>query len=206
MIILNPELYEEVKKQADEIYKKASAYKSGYIIREYKRRGGEFGDDNKEKPLKRWFKEKWTDIGNLEYPVYRPTVRINKKTPLTVNEIDKDQAIKQIQLKQIIKGEKNLPKFIKKNTNDNNNMSNWTAYNNHMYFKPSTRKNKKYDVFDEDWNYLTSFGDKRYQHYKDRLGYYAELDHLDDERRKRYIARHKNDNKLAGILALKMLW
>ena len=114
MIILNPELYQQVKIKADEIYKKSSGFKSGYIIKEYKRLGGEFGEDKKEKPLKRWFKEKWTDIGGLEYPVYRPTVRINKKTPLTVNEIDKKQAKQQIILKQIIKGEKNLPKFIKK--------------------------------------------------------------------------------------------
>jgi len=64
--------------------------------------------------LRRWFKEKWQDVGNKEYPVYRPTIRVNKKTPLTINEIDKSNLKKQIKLKQKIKGNKNLPPFKKK--------------------------------------------------------------------------------------------
>ena len=43
--------------------------------------------------------------------MYRPTKRISKDTPLTADEIDPIQAIKQIALKQKIKGTKNLPKF-----------------------------------------------------------------------------------------------
>ena len=107
-------LYEKVKKMADEIYKKSSAYKSGYIVKKYKELGGEYIDDKKPKELKRWYKEKWEDIGRSDYPVYRPTVRVNKETPLTVKEIDPKQLKEQIKLKQKIKGEKNLPKFIKK--------------------------------------------------------------------------------------------
>jgi len=107
-------LYEKVKKMADEIYKKSSAYKSGYIVQEYKRRGGEYIDDSKPKNLKRWYKEKWEDIGNKDYPVYRPTIKVNKQTPLIVKEIDPNQLKEQIKLKQKIKGTKNLPKFIKK--------------------------------------------------------------------------------------------
>jgi hypothetical protein len=111
-------LYEKVKKQADEIYKKPSAYKSGYIIQEYKRRGGEFVDDNKPKELKAWFKAQWMDINpnktKTSYPVYRPTVRVNKQTPLLVSEIDKKNLEEQIKLKQKIKGKSNLPPFKKK--------------------------------------------------------------------------------------------
>lgn len=106
-------LYDKVKKIADEIYKKSSAYKSGYIVQEYKRRGGEYFDDKKPKELKRWYQEKWEDIGRKDYPVYRPTVRVNKQTPLTVKEIDPKQLKEQIKLKQKIKGTKNLPKFKK---------------------------------------------------------------------------------------------
>jgi hypothetical protein len=51
-------------------------------------------------------------VGFKDYPVYRPTKRINKNTPLTVFEIDKKNLQKQIKLKQIIRGNKNLPKFI----------------------------------------------------------------------------------------------
>ncbi len=107
-------LYEKVKKMADEIYKKSSAYKSGYIVKKYKELGGEYIDDSKPKNLKRWYKEKWEDIGNKDYPVYRPTIKVNKQTPLIVKEIDPNQLKEQIKLKQKIKGTKNLPKFIKK--------------------------------------------------------------------------------------------
>jgi len=113
----NIDLYNEVKEHANDIYKKPSAYKSGFIIKEYKRLGGTFKNDNTEKPLKRWYLEKWKDIADLDYPVYRPTKRINSKTPLTVNEIDKNNLKKQILLKQVIKGEHNLPKFKKNNNN-----------------------------------------------------------------------------------------
>lgn len=113
-IVLNKKLYNLVKKQADAVYKKPSAYKSGYIVKEYKRRGGQYADDGGEKNLKRWYEEKWGDVGGLDYPVYRPSVRINKNTPLTVNEIDKTNLKKQIKEKQIIKGLKNLSPFIPK--------------------------------------------------------------------------------------------
>lgn len=113
-IVNDKNLYEKVKKMADEIYKKPSAYKSGYIVKKYKELGGTYMDDKQRKPLKRWFDEKWKDIGNKDYPVFRPTIRVNKDTPLTFSEIDKKQLQKQIKLKQKIKGEKNLPPFKKK--------------------------------------------------------------------------------------------
>jgi hypothetical protein len=113
-IVNDKNLYEKVKKMADEIYKKPSAYKSGYIVKKYKELGGTYMDDKEPKKLKRWFNEEWKDIGNKDYPVYRPTIRVNKETPLTVTEIDKKQLQKQIKLKQKIKGEKNLPPFKKK--------------------------------------------------------------------------------------------
>lgn len=111
----NLELYEKVKKDVDKIYEKPSAYKSMYIIKEYKKRGGEFYDDEKPKLLKRWMEEEWKDIGNKNYPVFRPTKKISSKTPLLVSEIDKSNLQKQIKLKQKIKGDKNLPPFKKKN-------------------------------------------------------------------------------------------
>ena len=108
------QLYEKAKRMADEVYKKPSAYKSGYIVKKYKEMPGTYGNDHDEKNLKRWFKEKWQDVGHKDYPVYRPTKRINSKTPLTLNEIDKDNLKEQIKLKQKIKGNKNLPPFKKK--------------------------------------------------------------------------------------------
>ena len=107
------DLYNKAKTIADEVYKKPSAYKSGFIVKKYEEMGGTYKDDNKEKNLKRWYSEKWEDIGNKSYPVYRPTKRINSKTPLTVNEIDPKNLKEQIKLKQKIKGNKNLPPFKK---------------------------------------------------------------------------------------------
>jgi len=110
-IPINLELYNTIKKEADRIYSKPSAYKSGYIVKEYKKRGGEYSGKKTNTGLTRWYKEQWKDIGNKSYPVYRPTKRITKDTPLTADEIDPVQAVKQIALKQKIKGTKNLPKF-----------------------------------------------------------------------------------------------
>lgn len=105
------QLYEKVKKEAEKVYSKPSAYKSGYIVKKYKELGGRYQDDKKPRALKRWFQESWADVGNQEYPVYRPTKRINKNTPLTVSEIDPKNLQKQIALKQRIRGSKNLPPF-----------------------------------------------------------------------------------------------
>ena len=110
----NMNLYNKAKKIADKVYEKPSAYKSGFIVKKYKELGGGYNDNKSEKPLKRWFQEKWSDIGNKDYPVFRPSVKVNKKTPLTIKEIDTKNLKQQIKLKQKIKGSKNLPPFKKK--------------------------------------------------------------------------------------------
>ena len=111
------QLYDKARAEADKTYKKASAYKSGFIVKKYKELyRDKYGDDkayengNKEKALKRWFNEKWASVGG-EYPTYRPTVRVNKSTPKTVSEIPKERLKEQVKLKQKIRGNKNLPKF-----------------------------------------------------------------------------------------------
>lgn len=57
--------------------------------------------------------------------------------------------------------------------------------------KPSKKKNKKYDVY-ENGEYLLSFGGdpKKYEHYFDKLGHYSHLDHMDNKRRENYYKRH----------------
>jgi hypothetical protein len=61
---------------------------------------------------------------------------------------------------------------------------------------PSTTKHKKYDVYEVDGKKLLAFGDDRYSHYFDRLGYYKTLDTLDKERRRLYKIRHAKDRGL----------
>lgn len=109
-------LYAQVKKEADEKYGKATnAYKNGWLVKTYKDRGGTYsGRKSKQEGLTRWYAEQWKDIGNQEYPVYRPTKRINEKTPITADEIDPKNLRDQIALKQIIKGDARLPPFIPK--------------------------------------------------------------------------------------------
>jgi hypothetical protein len=109
--ILNPDIYEIAKLRADEKYSKPSAYKSMFIVKTYKELGGMYADDGTPKNLDRWKKEQWQDIAGLDYPVYRPTKRISKKTPLTISEIKPENLVKQSILKQKIKGSKNLPPF-----------------------------------------------------------------------------------------------
>jgi hypothetical protein len=115
----NKALYEQAKRTADFKYLKPSAYKSGFIVKEYKRLfnesgalGSPFLDDGQPKDLKRWFAEKWGDIAGLSYPVYRPTIRVSKKTPLTASEIAPESAVLQSIVKQQYRGKKNLSPFF----------------------------------------------------------------------------------------------
>lgn len=112
---IDRKLYEQVKAEADKIYKKPSAFKSGFVVKTYKARGGKYRTVSKERPLADWFKAEWKSIsGKDEYPVFRPTRRVNKKTPLLPSEIDPKNLKEQIKLKQKLKGDKNLPAFKKK--------------------------------------------------------------------------------------------
>lgn len=77
---------------------------------------------------------------------------------------------------------------------------------------PSKTENKKYDIFKDDKKIL-SFGDRRYSHYTDKLGYYKHLDHNDKDRRKLYRIRHKEDKgvvlnspKYPGFFSWHFLW
>lgn len=111
----NPALYEKAKAIVNKSYPKHSAYRSGAYVKKYKEMGGEYEDEpDGKRPLERWFKEDWKDVGNKEYPVYRPTKRISKDTPLTPEEIDPDNLKLQIKEKQKIKGDRNLSAFKKR--------------------------------------------------------------------------------------------
>lgn len=109
---IDKDLYERAKREIYAIYKQPSAYRSGALVKRYKELGGRYSGTKPTSGLTQWFKEEWKDIGgNAPYPVYRPTKRIAKTTPLTVMEIDPKNLRQQIELKQRIKGKKNLPPF-----------------------------------------------------------------------------------------------
>lgn len=96
-------LYEKIKNDLFKIYTKPSAYRSGLLVKKYKEEyikkhnNKNYYKGNKETSnLKRWFNEKWTNQrGEVGYKkkgdIYRPTIRINEKTPITFNELTKNQ-------------------------------------------------------------------------------------------------------------------
>ena len=97
-------LYEKVKKRVYALYKTHSAYRSGFLVNEYKkafakkhglRKQPYKGEKaTKKSGLKRWFAEKWVNQrGRVGYKfkndIYRPSVKVTSKTPLTHNELSK---------------------------------------------------------------------------------------------------------------------
>ena len=102
-------LYKKVKKEADEKFQaKTGIYKSAWIVREYKKRGGIFLEKKPKKStgLQRWFREDWERVGKdgkstgkscgrseeemedkVKKGLCRPVKRITKDTPKTVQEL-----------------------------------------------------------------------------------------------------------------------
>ena len=102
----NKALYERIKKKVYAKNPKHSAYRSGLVVKEYKKAGGKYsGTKPKGKGLTRWFKEDWrTEKGKKTYKeggtIFRPTKRINKKTPTTMSELTPKQKAKAIKEKK----------------------------------------------------------------------------------------------------------
>jgi hypothetical protein len=76
-----------------------------------------------------------------------------------------------------------------------------------VLIRPSIKKNKKIDVFNNKGEYMLSIGDDRYKDYptylKEKGKQYA------DVRRNLYKIRHNKDRKItgsAGFYADKILW
>ena len=224
-IVEDIELYNQVKEDAKKIYNKPSAYKSGWIVKTYKHRGGTYKEDNKPKNLERWFKEDWGDIGGKDYPVYRPFKRITKDTPLTAYEIDPIQTKEQIKLKQEIKGYKNLPPFksIGKGLKEmvlipdvpkSNEIWEWSnpikvRKNANKYLGKefpvylSTKKGKKYMIETPDGK-IVHFGQLKFQDF---------TAHNDKDRQRKYLNRTskirgdwKDNPYSANNLSRELLW
>jgi hypothetical protein len=92
-------------------------------------------------------------------------------------------------------------------------MSDFQKKINDHIVKPSTRKDKKYDVFDKDNKKIVSFGAKNMSHYKDAIGYYSNLDHNDKKRRDNFRSRfkalyekNKNNKNSAIYYSWNYLW
>jgi hypothetical protein len=227
-IIDNTKLYQQVKDAADIIYDKPSAYKSGFIVKKYKEMGGTYSGKKDNKGIGRWFKEDWKDIGNKEYPVFRPTKRITKDTPLTPDEIKPSNLKKQIALKQVLKGNANLPPFQEKTggkvvslgQSANNISESDEVYKfsnpkkvqelaNKYLGKDGTiyrsiNKAKKYMVYNPNTKKWVHFG---------QMGYEDFTKHKDPKRQKNYLTRTanikgdwKDDKYSPNNLSRNLLW
>lgn len=102
--IINKTLYKKAKKKADETYKRPSAYKSMFIQKVYKEMGGKYkGKKTSKASTSRWLKEEWIQLipylkdgkkiacgeDNKKTKVCRPSKRVDKKTPITIQELQK---------------------------------------------------------------------------------------------------------------------
>ncbi len=108
-------LYNKTKKILYKKYPKHSAYRSGRLVKTYKKKfaikygtnkNPYIGKKTKKKGLTRWFREKWVNQrGKIGYKykndIYRPTYRITKKTPLTHKELGKKRVSKARRTKYI---------------------------------------------------------------------------------------------------------
>lgn len=115
----NMKLYNRVKMEAKKKFKVwPSAYASGWLVKEYKNRGGKYsGKKQKSAGLTRWFAEKWVNIcasprrscgrpktslsnWKKQYPYCRPSKRITKSTPKTVGKLSKSEIKKRCSRKR----------------------------------------------------------------------------------------------------------
>lgn len=207
--ILHPDLYEQAKQIVYKQYPKHSAYRSGMLVQKYKEMAAEKGLEaySGKKPTKglsEWFKETWKDIGGKDYPVFRPTKRVSKDTPLLPSEIDPKNLADQIRLKQTLKGEKNLPPFKSAFSDLKRVEQNAKRYfGKKVKIYPSTRKNKKFSVLKPDGK-MVHFGQQ---------GAADFTKHRDEARRQRYLGRAtkikgdwRDDPYSPNNLAINLLW
>ena len=88
---LDEDLFERLKKEVWEQYEIPSAYRPAQLVKGYKEAVGQYSrkkDEDDGLPL--WFASKSKNQrGEVGYKsdVYRPTVRINSKTPATFQEL-----------------------------------------------------------------------------------------------------------------------
>lgn len=103
--VLNPALYRQSKKEADEKYKRAGLYKSAWMVKRYTELGGKYsGTKPKNTGINRWLKEEqWVQVGTYlktgkkiqcgssegKNIACRPFKRANSETPITLPELIK---------------------------------------------------------------------------------------------------------------------
>lgn len=191
---LDKRLYEEVKNEVrDRVRAWPSAYASGQVVREYKRRGGRYSGSRGS--LSRWFREDWRNVCERDsrgeyikcaehsrgYPYCRPSRRVSKSTPRTIDELsDADLA--------------RLCREKSKRISGANVQSTRPQLPRGTRFVRGPRR-YKYTAILPDGEKV-NFGHRDYEHYRDSVprllggGLWSHLDHGDKRRRSNYRSRH----------------
>jgi len=135
--VLNKKLYLQVKKESAKRFKQpTSAYRSMWIVKTYKERGGKYKGKKSVQNTRKWLKEEWVQVepyltekgkkivcGHGDNPkACRPLHRIDKTTPLTLDELLK------------IHSKKRLVSLACKKSKDMNGRLDWRR----GVFKPSS--------------------------------------------------------------------
>lgn len=130
----NKALYAKVKSEAKRRFKVwPSAYASGWLVKEYKRRGGTYsGKKTSKEGIGRWFEEKWINVCKLpkrvacgrpktslsdwkkRYPYCRPSKRITSGTPRTAKELTKAEIARRCRTKRKSPMKRVMPKSRRK--------------------------------------------------------------------------------------------
>ena len=122
---VDTKLYNQVKKEAKSRFRSwPSAYASGWLVKEYKRRGGKYSKSktSKKQGLSRWYKyEKWINVCELprivpcgasskskkrsrnywaKFPYCRPMKRATSKSPVSAFELSKSEIKRRCTLKR----------------------------------------------------------------------------------------------------------
>lgn len=118
----NKKLYLKVKNEAKTKFERyPSARASQWIVKEYKKRGGEYdGKKPKNTGLTRWEKEEWVNVKQYlkngkkvkcgetnSKDACRPLNRVNKSTPSTISELVQKYGKERV-LNKAIKKENNM--------------------------------------------------------------------------------------------------
>ena len=115
----NKKLYDKIKEEAKRKFKVwPSAYASGWVVKEYKSRGGKYtGKKSSSSGISRWYKEKWIDVCKLpkkvscgrtklsrswkkNYPYCRPSIRVTSSTPKLSSELTRKEIKKRCSRKR----------------------------------------------------------------------------------------------------------
>ena len=128
--VLDPNLYKKAKKKAIEKFgEKSNAYRSMYIVTQYKKMGGRYSGSKKEakkRGVSRWIQEGWIQVipfleSGTRVPcgsgdntkACRPTKKMDSSTPITLPELIK------------IHGKKKLLELAKKKRANMDRRINW---------------------------------------------------------------------------------